>query len=129
MTTNSQFGTLTGSELACEKGDGTLYTSAWSSPTENLCGENFPWIAFDYSTSDEATTNALSDYYGAFAGNQTPFTPGDNLINDAIEDSYYTNYVDIGIVEINDNSADDWFEIECLVFDPAADYEQWDIAC
>ena len=51
------------------------------------------------------------------------------MVNEAIEDSYYTNYVDIGIVEINDNSADDWFEIECLAFDPAADYEQWDIAC
>jgi len=125
MTSNSQLGTYDAEELAC---DGTGYTSAWTNPTDNLCGEDFPWIAFT-SDSEQAVLDALDAYFGAFPGEQSAFSEGDNLVEGTISDSYYTNYVDIGIYDINTNSYDDWFEMECLEFDPTASYEQWDIAC
>lgn len=125
MTYEAQLTAFDAETLAC---DGSGYTSTWTSPTTNLCGEDFPWFWFD-NTTDDADQTA---YWEAFAGEQLPFTTGDNLVSGTIVYSEYdTNYTEVGITAINlDNETSDYFfGWECMEFDDTVDYLQWDTAC
>jgi hypothetical protein len=125
MTTAAQLAAFDAETLTC---DGANYTANWTTPTTNLCGEDFPWFWFDNTTSDSDQTA----YWEAFAGEQLPFTTGDNLVSGAITYSEYdTGYTEVGITFINmdGETSDYFFGWECMEFDDTVDYTQWETAC